>query len=154
MSRPVAIGVLLLVMTLLLAACTALQPGQTAAPTPPDLTQPTPDEPDPEETMRPPDPPPSGDVPQELFDQILEEAAAIAGVTVGELEVDRAAAVTWNDASLGCPEPDQMYAQVLTDGYWVVLVANGQELDFRASQQGEVRLCPPGQGRPPIDPAQ
>jgi hypothetical protein len=151
MNRYLAFSAMLLTAAVVLAGCTGLQPGQSPLPTPPDLTLPTPA--DPEETVPPDELPPSGDVPPELFRQIVDEAAAVAGVTVGELEVDRAAAVTWNDTSLGCPEPDQMYAQVLTDGYWVVLRANGQEYDFRASQQGEIKLCPPGQGRPPINSA-
>ncbi|HVM29865.1 MAG TPA: hypothetical protein VM305_03745 [Candidatus Limnocylindrales bacterium] len=147
-------ALVLLAAALLPSGCTALQPGTSPPPTPPDLTQPTPADTDPEATMPRAELPPSGEVPAELFEQIAQEAAALAGVAVADLDVDRAAAVTWSDTSLGCPEHDQAYAQVLTDGYWVVLVANGQQLDFRASEQGEVKLCPPGQGRPPIDAAQ
>lgn len=36
-----------------------------------------------------------------------------------------AKAATWSDASLGCPEPDRLYAQVVTDGHEVVLEAKG-----------------------------
>jgi hypothetical protein len=33
----------------------------------------------------------------------------------------------WPDASLGCPEPERVYAQVLTTGY-VVLLSCGQDV--------------------------
>jgi hypothetical protein len=142
------LGVLL--AAALIGACGQASP--QPPPTPPDLTQPTPVDTDPEETMpsEPLQPPPG--IPAELFAQIAQEAAALSGVAVDELEVERAAPVTWNDGSLGCPEPGQLYTQALVDGYWIVLRANGQELDFRATRDGHFRLCPPGQGRPPIDP--
>jgi hypothetical protein len=140
-----AIGLLAL---LLATGCGSL-PGTSPLPSPPDLTQPTPSEGDP--TMPDATPTPPAGMPAGLFIEMLEQAAAIAGVTAAEVSVQRAQAVTWNDGSLGCPEPGQMYTQALVDGYWVVLQAGGQELDFRASQQGEVKLCPPGQGRPPVD---
>lgn len=38
------------------------------------------------------------------------------GVDRAEVEVVSAYLVTWPDSSLGCPEPDMSYAQVLTDG--------------------------------------
>jgi hypothetical protein len=132
-----------------LVACDS-EMGRQPPPTPPDLTQPTPPD-DPEDTMPPDQPQPPGPVPQDLLGQMLEEAAAIAGVSVSEVTVERSAAVTWNDGSLGCPEPGQLYTQALVDGYWVVLRAGGRELDFRATQRGDFKLCPPGQGRPPVD---
>ncbi|HWH37460.1 MAG TPA: hypothetical protein VNT28_06765 [Candidatus Limnocylindrales bacterium] len=141
-------AVAFLSLTLLLAACGGL-PGVSPGASPPDLTQPTPAEGEP--TMPDHSLPPAGVVPQDLFAEMVEQAAAVAGVSIAEVSVDRAQAVTWSDGSLGCPEPGQMYTQALVDGYWVVLRAGGQEYDFRASQRGEVKLCPPGQGRPPID---
>jgi hypothetical protein len=138
----------MLLVALLVTACTG-EPGTSPLPSLPDLTQPTPS--DGEPTMPDQNLPSPGDVPEQLFRDMVEEAAVVAGVTPAEVTVDRAVAVIWNDGSLGCPEPGLMYTQVLVDGYWVVLRAGGQEFDFRASQSGEVKLCPPGQGRPPID---
>jgi hypothetical protein len=43
-----------------------------------------------------------------------------------EITVESAKAATWPDASLGCPEKDRMYAQVVTSGWTVVLKAAGQ----------------------------
>lgn len=149
MSRFTLLGAALIILT----ACSAGVPASpTIAPTPPDLTQPTPADTEPAMSLTPEPLPPSGDVPAELFRAMAEDAAAVAGVPVGELVVDRAEAVVWSDGSLGCPARGELYTQALVEGYWVVLRAAGQEFDFRASQAGEVKLCPPGQGRPPIEP--
>jgi hypothetical protein len=75
----------------------------------------------------------------------------VANVSVDQVTIVRAQAVTWNDGSLGCPEPDQMYTQALVPGFWLVLKAGEQEFDFRAAQSGTVRLCPAGQGQPPLE---
>ena len=54
------------------------------------------------------------------------------------IRVVSADAVTWPDGSLGCPRPDQMYIQVLTDGFRVVLEAGGRQATFHT-----------GRGNPP-----
>jgi hypothetical protein len=88
-----------------------------------------------------------GEVPDELLDQILASAADEAGVDIGAIEVLRAEAVTWTDGSLDCPEPGMMYTQALVDGYHVVVDASGTELDYRATTNGDYRLCE-NPGRP------
>jgi hypothetical protein len=55
--------------------------------------------------------------------------------------VVRVTAKTWSDASLGCPEPEMMYAQVLTPGYQIILEAGGTHYDYRADQSGYFKLC-------------
>jgi hypothetical protein len=88
-----------------------------------------------------------GEVPDALLAQILADAADGAGIDIDDVEVVRAEAVTWNDGSLGCPEPDVMYTQALVDGYHVVLEADGTELDYRATANGDFRRCE-NPGRP------
>jgi hypothetical protein len=58
------------------------------------------------------------------------------------LEVEVAAAATWPDASLGCPEKDHVYAQVLTDGFRVVLREGATRFDVRVTR-GRAVLCGP-----------
>jgi hypothetical protein len=48
----------------------------------------------------------------------------------------RAESVVWNDGSLGCPEPGNMYTEALVNGYWVIIRARGQTYDFRADSRG------------------
>jgi hypothetical protein len=92
-------------------------------------------------------------VPQAILDPILKEAAASANVDRGQVVIVRAESVVWNDGSLGCPEPGMMYTQALVNGYWIVVEAAGKKYDFRAGSGGSLRLCPPGQGQPPSQPA-
>jgi hypothetical protein len=90
-----------------------------------------------------------GKVPQGILEAILKEAATFAKVPREKLAIVRAQAVTWNDGSLGCPEPGAMYIQALVKGYWVVIDAAGKTYDFRVDNAGRFRLCPAGRGRPP-----
>ena len=41
-------------------------------------------------------------------------------------------AVVWPDTSLGCPQPDQMYSQVLVNGYRIVVEAAGNQTIFHS----------------------
>ena len=94
-----------------------------------------------------------GQVPQAILESILKEAAALAKVDRDQLVIARAQSVVWSDGSLGCPEPGMEYTQALVNGYWVVVEAAGKKYDFRVGGGGSFRLCPPGQGQPPSQPA-
>lgn len=83
----------------------------------------------------------TGEVPGALLARIRGDAAARLGVDAARVEVVRAEAVTWNDGSLGCPQPDVVYTQALEPGYWVVLQAGGQKLDYRARASGYFFIC-------------
>ena len=130
------------VLIALLAACGPSGAAQTpsftptAAPTPrgPDLPADTPPTP----SM------PIADIPPSITEAVIEEAARVSGVPFEDVSVVRAEAVVWNDGSLGCPQPDEMYTQALVEGYWVVVDAGGQEYDFRVGSNGDLRLCPAG----------
>jgi hypothetical protein len=49
--------------------------------------------------------------------------------------------VIWSDASLGCPEPDQSYAQVEIQGVVIRLRVAGTFYDYHATPDGEPILC-------------
>jgi len=98
-------------------------------------------------TIPPSDEPVTGEVPAEVMAALLADAAERAGVDPETIDVLQAEAVTWNDGSLGCPEPGMSYTMALVDGYHVILLAGGDELDYRAAEQGGFRLCETG-GRP------
>ncbi len=88
----------------------------------------------------------SGSVPGEILQAISEDAASVTATDVSAVEVIMAKAVTWNDGSLGCPEPGKMYTQALVDGYQVVLKVADQELDYRITSGGDFRICEDGGG--------
>ena len=56
----------------------------------------------------------AGELAQERAAELL---AGELGVAVAGLKVVSTTAMTWSDASLGCPQPDMGYAQVVTPGY-------------------------------------
>ena len=91
----------------------------------------------------------SGEVPQELVRQVVDEAAARAEVDPSEVVVVAADAVTWSDGSLGCPEPGMAYTQALVPGYRVVVEAGDVEMSFHASGSGDSVFCE--DPRPPVE---
>jgi|WetSurMetagenome_2_1015567.scaffolds.fasta_scaffold333598_1 hypothetical protein len=80
------------------------------------------------------------------------DAIARARTTLGEelkvaedtLSLVSAKASTWPDASLGCPEKGHMYAQMITDGWTVVLEHDGTRHEVHVAGRKAV-ICP---GRP------
>lgn len=86
----------------------------------------------------------SANVPATILEAIREDAAAVASADPGDVEVVTAKAVTWNDGSLGCPEPGMMYTQALVDGYQVIVRAGDEELDYRVGTNGTFRICEDG----------
>jgi hypothetical protein len=48
--------------------------------------------------------------------------------------------VRWPDTSLGCPEEGMEYAQVITDGYQVLLEANGYVYEYHTDTRGSACL--------------
>lgn len=69
----------------------------------------------------------------DLASRLEVDAEDIAVVSVEAKE--------WSDASLGCPEEGEMYAQVLTPGYQIILEVDGTRYDYRADQGGSFKLC-------------
>lgn len=58
-----------------------------------------------------------------------------------EVEVLRAEAVTWNDGSLGCPEPGKVYTQALVDGYKIVLRVGNRTYPYHSGGGRGPFLC-------------
>jgi hypothetical protein len=87
-------------------------------------------------------------VPPAILAAVLADATTRSGVEVEGIAIVRADATIWPSGALGCPEPGHVYTDALEPGYWIVVDAGGQRLDYRATQRGTVRLCqnPPGPG--------
>ena len=69
------------------------------------------------------------------------DLASRLGISQDAITVVRAQTVTWSDSSLGCPEGEMMYTQVLTLGYQIILMANGEEYDYRTNDGGHIKIC-------------
>jgi predicted small lipoprotein YifL len=85
----------------------------------------------------------TGEVPTDLMDKIMADLAQRSGRPRSEFTEVIGAAVEWSDGSLGCPQPGQMYPQVITPGYHVVLRVDDVEYDYRATTDGFFFLCSP-----------
>ena len=70
-----------------------------------------------------------------------EELAKALEVKADALALEKAEAVDWPDASLGCPEPGHMYAQVITPGYRVLLKRGDARHEVHVGA-GRAVVCP------------
>ena len=95
----------------------------------------------------------STSMPRKILNAMVADLATRLDVPAESIAILKGVPVTWNDGSLGCPEPGMAYAQVLSDGYWVVLEADGRRYSYHANSRGGFRLCenavPPLDGPPP-----
>ena len=80
----------------------------------------------------------------------IEDLRGLVAGNLGPVEILRLEAVTWRDSSLGCPQPEMFYAQVLTAGLWLVLAHQGQEYDYRVVGERAVR-CVQGDTSEPLE---
>ena len=56
------------------------------------------------------------------------------------IKLDTIKTKTWSDTSLGCPMPDMVYAQMVTQGYQIELEYNGHRYSYHTDKQ-KVVLC-------------
>lgn len=85
-----------------------------------------------------------GEVPQNLFDSVLTDLLSLTGVERSAVSVVSAQAITWNDGSLGCPQPGVMYTMALVEGFQVVFDVDGETYDYHLSDRGQFVLCQNG----------
>lgn len=87
-------------------------------------------------------------VPQGILDAVLADAAVRTGVAVADITVVEAAAVTWPNGALGCPQKGFLYTDMIAPGYHVIVEAGGRQLDYRFGISGAPSLCvnPPPMG--------
>lgn len=87
-----------------------------------------------------------------ICESTLEEGSAAAvghlaaelGISAEEIDVLSVARYEWPDTSLGCPEPERAYAQVVTPGYSVILRAQGGEYEVHTDLEGRAAvICQP-----------
>lgn len=83
----------------------------------------------------------TGEVPDSILSAARNDLATKLGVDAASIEVREAAAVVWNDGSLGCPRPGQVYTQAVEPGYRIILEYEGRQYDYRATERGYLFLC-------------
>jgi hypothetical protein len=83
-------------------------------------------------------PPPSA---QALVDRAVADAAGQTGLDPTQVRVVSVMAVDWPNSGLGCPEPGQAYAQVITPGFAIVVDAAGTRLSYHTDQSDRLIAC-------------
>jgi len=127
----------LVATTLFLVACAAGPP--TPAPTGAAPPLPSPAPASPVASVLPGSSSPAD--PQPAVDAALRDAAEHLGASPADLKVDQVEPRQWGDSSLGCPKPGQMYSQIVTPGYLIIISGPGKQLEYHADTRGHVVLC-------------
>lgn len=70
-----------------------------------------------------------------------EDLAQKQGVAPEAIQLVSVESVEWPDASLGCPQPGMIYAQVITPGFRITLKREGQTYVYHIDRGQLVILC-------------
>ncbi len=127
------------------------QPGPTATPTPSGPAAPAaPSTPTGSATLSP------ASDPETLINLAVRFLSAQLGATITRADLSDWgwSEIIWTDASLGCPQPGQVYAQVMTRGYMVTMELLGTTYEVRITATGDSAvLCErPLSGTAPTSP--
>jgi hypothetical protein len=76
-----------------------------------------------------------------LLGQVKADAAAKTGAPPSQVQVISSQRMDWPDSSLGCPQPGQMYLQVVTPGYRITVEAGGRRLEYHTDLSGRFVVC-------------
>lgn len=85
--------------------------------------------------------PVTGEVPDSVLSAARNDLAKKLDIDAALIEVREAASVVWNDGSLGCARPGEIYTQAEVPGYRVVLEYEDRQYDYRATERGYLLLC-------------
>ena len=91
-----------------------------------------------------------------LIERAIGDLAQTTSASADEIIVVSVEEVEWSDTSLGCPAPDEMYAQMITPGYRIVLESGGAAYDYHSGTDPEGPLVQcvdgePSEGEPQLD---
>lgn len=92
----------------------------------------------------------TGEVPQQLLALFRDDLARRALVKPETITVVSATEQQWPDGSLGCPQPGQMYTQMIVPGYRVVLGAGGERYAYHSDRSGHFIVCANGLALRPV----
>lgn len=92
----------------------------------------------------------SGEVPPQVLAIFQDDLARRALVKHDAITVVSATEQQWSDGALGCPQPGQMYTQMLVPGYRVVMQAAGNRYAYHSDRRGNFIVCSNGLSFPPV----
>jgi hypothetical protein len=71
----------------------------------------------------------------------VNDLAARLKAAPEKVQVISVSATDWPDTSLGCPKPGMFYAQVIVEGYKIVLAAGRELVEYHSDKRGRVVTC-------------
>ncbi|MGW1344317.1 hypothetical protein ACWCOV_24985 [Kribbella sp. NPDC002412] len=83
-------------------------------------------------TPDPSTPPPTAGPAGGPVEQAKADLVKRLGVEPGQVTVVSSEEVTWQDGSLGCPEPGMRYTQALVNGSRIILEAGGTQYHYHS----------------------
>ena len=99
---------------------------------------------------------PEGAIPTEVkpaYQAALTDLTKHNQVTASGVKLAGYQVTQFSDSSLGCPQPNTMYSQVITPGYILNLEANGQTFEYHTNLAGtRAVLCGGLRLPPPVNP--
>ncbi|MGB9724230.1 MAG: hypothetical protein ACP5OO_11615 [Chloroflexia bacterium] len=78
---------------------------------------------------------------QPLVEAVVADLAGRLNLPPEQIRVVQVEERMWPDSSLGCPRPGEMYLQVITPGYRILLEAGGRQYDYHTGSQAHFVLC-------------
>jgi hypothetical protein len=80
--------------------------------------------------------------PDDLVQSIrIDAAQRVGGMDPASVQITASQPVEWSDASLGCPQRQMAYAQVITPGFLIVVDAGGNRLSYHTDTSGRFVVC-------------
>jgi len=76
-----------------------------------------------------------------LIEKAKEDLAQRLSISAKQISIIEANAVTWPDASLGCPQPGMVYAQLQTSGFRVILEAVEKKYEYHTDTSQHIVFC-------------
>jgi hypothetical protein len=83
-----------------------------------------------------------------LVEKAKDDLAQRLSTPINLIGVVQAKEVVWSDTSLGCPQPEMYYAQVLLSGYLILLDVGNIQYEYHADLGSRVLYCE--NPRPPV----
>ncbi|MEZ5474990.1 MAG: hypothetical protein R3E72_08305 [Steroidobacteraceae bacterium] len=80
-------------------------------------------------------------VPKSLRAAVLQHARTGLADKRGSLVIKSARRVTWNDGSMGCPQPGMFYTQALVPGYLLVVSDGDREIAYHTDLKRNYLRC-------------
>jgi len=91
--------------------------------------------------MTQPLPTPSDLALQGLIQKTKEDLAQRLSISTAQISLVEATEVEWSDSSLGCPQPDMAYLEVITPGYRILLQANTMLYEYHSNRDAYFVYC-------------